>query len=416
MMVSAKLIRVFRESAGRTLTLRAAVVAANFGVMMGLAALLGLDVFGQLVFLWGAALVAGTMLSLGGPLILLRRLTDGVGMRLRDVVCMTFAYPAALAVLAYVALDGFWSSMPWAAILSTGFFINALTCLASVMRALGSVQWSMALRDAGPQIALGVGALGATGGSAQGILWGAVFVMLVFAGLAVFWCVRVPQRTSVICGDKRPMLDLSLWGTSVLGMAVAQMDLIVGGAFLSSETLGVYALLRRVANLVALPVSVATWVSAAPVSKAHGTGDLSALQNASASGAQIAFLPGTALFLLGLTCLPAISVFSSDATLPFAILLCGAFVQVILASGYTVATLCGLAHFAAFARLGALLAYLITAHALGSSLSPITNAFTYTVAMSCGSLLLWVQIKRRLGIDTSAMSLRRSEAVKWRLS
>ena len=187
-MITATLIRVFQKSAGRTLSLRFGVVAVNFCVMMGLAALLGLDIFGQLVFLWGVALVMGTVLSLGGPLILLRRLTDGVGLRGRDIVGLTLIYPAALGVLAWVLLNSLWPTIPWMAVLLTGFFVNALTCLASVMRALGSVQWSMTLRDAGPQLALGFSALAVNGSAADSILLAAAGVMAGVGALTAFRC------------------------------------------------------------------------------------------------------------------------------------------------------------------------------------------------------------------------------------
>jgi O-antigen/teichoic acid export membrane protein len=415
-MFAATLTRVFRKSAGRTLTLRAGVVAVNFGVMIGLAALLGLDLFGRLIFLWGAALVASTVLSLGGPLILLRRLTDGGGMRARDIIRLILVYPAVLGVVAGLMLTALWPVVPWIAVFLIGFMVNALTCLASLMRALGSVQLSMTLRDAGPQLALGLGGLIAVGAKAEGILFVSVVVMLAIGAAATVLCLRSPHLQQLLCNKSHRVMDLSLWGTSVLGMAVAQMDLIIGGAVLSNDALGIYALLRRIANLVALPVSVATWVSAASVSKAHGAGSKRALQDASAAGSQIAFFPGAALFLVGFTCLPGVVVFAPESALPFGILLGGAFVQVFLASGFTVATLCSMAGNAALARLVALMGYLVIAQLLGASLSPVTNALAYTAAMSLGSVFLWAQIWRKLDVDTSAYALRAERAQAWRPS
>ena len=415
-MMAAMLISVFQRCAGRTLSLRAGVVAVNFAVMMGLAALLGLDLFGQLVFLWGAALVAGTALSLGGPLILLRGLTDGGGMRVRDIIGLTLAYPFCIGILAWIFLNNIWPDMPWAVTLLTGFMVNLLTCLASLMRALGSLQWSMALRDAGPQVALGLGAVAGMGAQAETILMIAAIIMVAIALLASVRCWTSPQVASILGASRRKVMDLSLWGTSVLGMAIAQMDLIVGGTVLSSEALGVYALLRRVANLVALPVSVATWVSSARISKAYGSNDAAALQDESTIGSQIAFVPGAALFLLGATCLPGLIAFAPGAAAPFGILLCGAVVQVVFASGFTVATLCAKAHAAALARLSALMCYLAVAYVLGTSLSPISNALTYVAAMTLSSVWLWLYLKRKLDIDTSAFILWGGKARAWRPS
>jgi hypothetical protein len=126
-------------------------------------------------------------------------------------------------------------------------------------------------------------------------------------------------------------------------------------------------------------------------------------------------------FAVGIASLPFLSFavpegVLGDAPWVFAVLLMGAFVQVVLASSYTVATLCGLARFCVLARLGALLIYLIVAYVLGASLSPITNAASYTVAMSLGSVLLWALLLRRLGLDTSAATQMRNGGMSWKLS
>jgi O-antigen/teichoic acid export membrane protein len=420
-MIGPVLRRLARQTAAGTLFLRAGVVGANFAVMMGLAAWLGLATFGQIALMWGAALVAGTVVSVGGPLILLRALTDGGGMRRWDILALIVVYPLALAVAGYFVLTALAPSFAWAAILGAGVALNALGCLASVMRALGSVQASMVLRDAGPQVALGVAAVIAGKADAAVIMFVAACVMAGLAALIGLCCLMLRPKTTLISDSAKPAWSVSLWGTSVLGMAVAQMDLLVGGAVLPSEALGVYALLRRIANLVALPVSVATWVSGAPVSTAFGADDMKALRKASAAGSQIAFIPGAALFAIGIAGLPFLSFAVPDGALAdvqwvLAILLTGAFVQVSLASSFTVATLCGLARLSVVARLSALLIYGAAAAILGASLSPITNAASYTVAMSLGSLLLWILLLRRLGLDTSAMVMTRRKGLAWKLS
>ncbi len=416
MMISTTLTKLIERTAGRSLTLRGALVASNFVVMVGLAAGLGLERFGALIFFWSGALVAGTALSLGGPLILLRGLTDGCGMRMRDVVALVVAVPLILTLLVFLLMASLWPALPWFAILAAGFGVNVLTCLASVMRALGSLHWSMVLRDGAPQAALGFGAVLASGHAAAGILVAATCVMLLIGLIATVWCWRARHSTAVFSDHKRSLIDASLWGTSVLGMGIMQMDLIVGGMVLPAEALGVYALLRRIANLVALPVTVATWVSAAAISAAYGQGDMAALQKASRDGSRIALLPGAALFLMGLTAIPFILILLPGVTVVFVVLLVGALVQVLLASGFTVATLCGQARLSVLARLAALGCYLLSVQIIGGQLSPIINAVAYTVAMSCGSLLLWAQLKRKTGIETSAYALWRTRVGAWKAS
>ena len=420
-MFASKFARLAKQGAAGSIGLRVGVVGVNFGVMVILAALLGLEIFGQLAALWGAALVAGTLVSLGGPLILLRMLTDGQGLCTGDILRIAVIYPAAIAVVFWIGAVLVWPDLPWLAILSAGFCINLLGCLGSVMRALGSLYASMALRDAGPQVALGLAAVIAPAAGVEVIL---LLCALVTAGLALagaVWAVRHIRNTAVLAQHERPFLSFSLWATSVTGMAIAQIDLIVGGAVISGEALGVYALLRRVANLVALPVSVATWVSGPAVSAAKGANDMAALARASAGGSRIAILPGLALFAAALLALPFLPILLPDAGgamsgVIFAILLLGALGQVVFASSFTVATLCGLPHFALAARLvmGAL--YLGWFGWWGADLTALTNALGYVGAVSLGGFALWWAVRRNLGVDTSATVLLAGKGVRWRTS
>ena len=398
---------MLQRSAPRTFGLRAGIVGGNFGIMVGLAALLGLDAFGQLAFIWGAALMASTVLSLGGPLILLRSLTDGGGMRQWDVLGYAIFYPCMMAAGVIGPLTWIFPTIAWEAILFGGLAINLLFCLASAMRALGSVQMSMGLRDAGPQVALGLAALAAGHLGPAAIIHAAAVIMGVLGAFVVFWCLSHAGLQAILT-HRRQRWDGSLYGTSVLGMGLSQVDLLIGGAVLPGEAFGLYALLRRIANLVALPVSVATWVSAAAISGAFGAGDMRRLADASARGSQIALYPGTVLFVVGLCALPFVSLIAADAVnkmgeAVFAVLLLGAFGQVLFASSYTVATLCGLARYTVLARLCVIMCYGVIALMIGPDLSILSNALAYVAALSFGGVTLWWHVRRELGIDTSAL-------------
>ena len=398
------------------LALRALIIGLNFCVMIGLAAWLGLSTYGGLIFLWGLALVAATVLSAGGPLILLRDLTNGTGASRFMIARLAIFQPLILAVPAFFVLDIVWPAQPWMHILSVALAINLVVTLASVLRAQGAVGLSMALRDGGPMIALGLGAIWFE--APQAILSGATIAMILMVFLGILWSARLarPATDSVKMG--RCDGGLSLWGTSVLGMLIAQMDLIVGGIFLSPEIFGLYAVLRRMANVVALPVSVATWVSAAAVSGAH---DAKALQAASAAGSRIAWPPAIALVLIAVFGL-CLSQFFNATALPvqmnvaFIILVGGAALQGFWASGFTVATLGQVPHYSANSRLLAVVLYGLGATIIGSDLSAVSNAFLYVFAISLSSFLLWAALRQRLGVDTSAAVLWRNKRVTWNLS
>ena len=74
-MILKKFINFAKQYAMGTLALRGGIVGINFAIMIGLAGFLGLDAFGTLAVTWGLALMVATVLSLGGPLMLLRHLT-----------------------------------------------------------------------------------------------------------------------------------------------------------------------------------------------------------------------------------------------------------------------------------------------------------------------------------------------------
>ena len=390
--------------AARALVVRMGIVGLNFAVMMGLAWLLGIDLFGQLIVIWGLALIGSSILSVGAPLMLLRALSDGGRMTVGAVVCHLFLYPIALAAVGWVVLPLIFPALPWLPILAVAFGIHLITCLTSIMRSLGSVDWSMALRDAGPLLALGLAALIWAENSAT-IMIAAAFILAVFAGTAVCFCLVHPDRNTLIRTDgPREPIAMSMWGTSLLGMLLAQVDIVVGGAFLSDEQIGLYALLRRLTNLVVLPVSVATWVSSVPIAKAFGGEDRIGLIRAAARANQIAVFPGLLLMGCAICALIVAQWFAigPEGTTVCLVLLAGALVQLGLAATFTVATLCDLAFFAGLARLSSLVIYLLLVMSV-PVITPTINAVAYVTAISVGSWILWSVVRHKHGIDTSIL-------------
>ncbi|WP_439156183.1 lipopolysaccharide biosynthesis protein [Yoonia sp.] len=413
-MTAMRMSRLIRGVAGPTLLLRVGVVGVNFLVMLGLAWWLGLSEFGDLMVHWGMAMVASTVLSLGAPLLILRVMADGSGVQVSGLLRLVVVFPVLLSVVAAGILPSVAPDVEWGAVILTGLAVNALSCLASVMRALGSVQLSMALRDGVPQVALGLA--GCLGAGASGVLFVASGIMAVVALAVLRRCRADPALRCCLRSDgDAGQIRIGLWANTVLGMVTAQVDIILGGTFLSADQIGLYALVRRIANLVALPVSVATWVSAGPISAAHGAGDRAALRAASAVASRVAVVPGGGLFLAAMLILPFWPM-PEGAMLLVAVLLVGAFVQVVLASGYTVATLCGLERFALGARLISLGLYLVCVSGTGLATSATGNALAYLAGITGGGALLWWVLWQRLQIDTSAMALcPQSWGRRWRL-
>ncbi|MEL6837846.1 MAG: hypothetical protein AAFP85_01055 [Pseudomonadota bacterium] len=421
-MIVRYLSKAAATNAWGTIALRGSIVAVNFAVMIGLAAFLGLQAFGALAVVWGLAMIAGTALSGGAPLLLLQQLTDGQGMSTRGLFFQLFALPAGLAILAFGLLQTVFPAGDVLAVLAGGLAINLATCLASIMRALGSVWASMVLRDAMPQVALGLAGVTTLGAPAATVLIHAVLGLGLICAFTVPWCIRHRrwgEMTSI--NGRAGGVAWSLWATSLSGMVLAQIDVVVGGSILSAEQIGLYAVLKRVANLVALPVSVATWVSAKPVSSAFGGGDTYRLQTESARGSQIAFIPGFVLLVAALAAIPFLDNLiaqnvESDGRFAFLAFALGAFLQIFFASSFTVATLCGQAMGAAMSRVVSIAIYLFIIFTVGSGMSIFAHACAYVAANTIGILLLWRHLRNRLGIDTSAAVAWRKTGALWKPS
>jgi O-antigen/teichoic acid export membrane protein len=268
------------------------------------------------------------------------------------------------------------------------------------------VSLSMLLRDVAPVLALGGAALWAA--EPDVVVWRAAVALAVFCAVSLlFGAMRYGAGAA---RDRTDAQQGSLWLSSILGMGQAQADLVIAGLFLPVEVFGLYALLRRVANLVALPVTVATWVCAGPVARAFTQGDGDALARATAQASAIAWYPALGLLILagigavglGMLQLPFLP---SDMLPVFAVLLGGALLQAWWAASYPVANLGPTPAMAVEARGIALILYSLMAFAGGAELGALGHALAYTLAMAAGGFHLWRRLWRAFAVDTSARVL-----------
>ena len=393
-----------RSGAWPLIALRGAMVAVHLLVMLGLAAWLGLAGFGALAHLWAVALVLSTVIAAGGPLVILRANAATV---LARFVTAGVLFPATLAVAGFTVLALLGQLAPWGAVVALAFAFALGQAVASALRVMGSVAFSMVLRDGLPVILLGIVAI--VPATTEALIWwvavALIVVSLITLGVAA---VRAGVRWQT---DGTAEAQPLLWMSSLLGMAQAQADLVVAGALLPPEVFGVYALLRRIANLVALPVSVATWVCAGPVSNAFAHGNRSALAKASAEASAIAWYPALGLAFCAasggvIVWQLAPTLFGPQMSLVFAVLLAGALVQAYWAATFPVANLGPAPRMAVEARLLALALYIGLVAVASGRLDALGHAVGYTVAMSVGSLHLWRLVMARFAVDASARSLR----------
>jgi O-antigen/teichoic acid export membrane protein len=329
----------------------------------------------------------------------------------RVAVVAPLAIAAVLGTVVLVLPD----SAGFRAVLFLALALGWVQNVASVLRVWGHVALSMLLRDGLPLIALGSVAL-----------WPASAELLILRAAAVLWLTGLAALAYGVLRtrseDQVEAVDAHqghLWLSSVLGMGQAQVDLVVAGLFLAPEVFGLYALMRRVVNLVAVPVSVAAWTSAGPISAAFSQKDRAALARAAAEAAAVAWYPALGLAACGLLVAGVAAVMGHPLATPeafaiFLLLLVGALLQAYWAATYPLANLGPATGLAVTARALSLAGYGAAAVLGGAEMGAAGHALAFTVAMSLGSWHLWRGLRRSLGVDASARVLwHRSEAV-WR--
>jgi O-antigen/teichoic acid export membrane protein len=88
---------------------------------------------------------------------------------------------------------------------------------------------------------------------------------------------------------------LAYWGTVLLNTASTQIDILIAGSVVGPVATGVYTIIKRITNILALPMSIAVWMLAPRISRASATDDRAALAAAARSGIRLAFFPALAL-------------------------------------------------------------------------------------------------------------------------
>ena len=88
---------------------------------------------------------------------------------------------------------------------------------------------------------------------------------------------------------------LAYWGTVLLNTASTQIDILIAGSVVGPVATGIYTIIKRITNILALPTSIAVWMLAPRISRASATDDRKALAAAARSGIRLAFFPALAL-------------------------------------------------------------------------------------------------------------------------
>lgn len=410
---------------------RGLTVLSNFLSMLAIAYCLGIDEYGRFVFIWTMGIVASSVISFGLPVYLLREMSitsasDGRGVSVSFALKMGVALPAVFVgiiwglgslglhfdVLQCIGVTR--ENLPLVLILA--FFLNLNTNFSSATYALGFMNASMFQRDALPQVFASLAAvIAVVMGQAQ-----STFVLLLISIMMGLWLIAiaiailVANRSKAIFGAPRGGggYTVSFWGGAVLGMVWAQIDVLVGSVFMTPAQLGAYNILRRVANLAALPVTISTWATVGDFSRAFAAGDRAKIEETNRRALTLSVYPGAALLLI---CVPLYAVLAHIYTLPrgeslftaYLILLAQSAVLLAFAPGMTVAQSSGNERAVVWARLvglGVFLAVVSVDWPIGSDVKTAISLVSGTLAMSG---FVWIILNGRLAVDTSMCVLRK---------
>ncbi len=427
----ALLTRIWKAG-GVLFVVRGFTVAMNFLAMLGIAFFMGIEEYGRFVFLWASAHVWGAVISLGMPVYLLREfaLRDSEGGNAATpvrVLALVVAAPAFLcvalwSVLGVVAraplgLEGVLQLDVLPLALLIGYLFNLNTNLASGFHGLGLGGFSMLQRDALPQV-LALAAAGLAAGDYETTILTFAGAMAVGAllGGALLWRM---QRGRPIFGRGRGnsghfRLPFAFWGSAILGVIWAQVDILVGQLLMTPAELGVYNILRRVANLAALPVTISTWATVGDFSRAFASGNRGQMVETNRRGLLLSIVPGAFLIAASLPMYPFLVWMYglSDAVSSFEaylLLLLQTGVLVFFATATTICLTSGSERLAVVGRFLGIGCYVIIVLPFSAAMSQpmIANAAAVAAGAAIAHVYIWMNVKRRLLVDASAISLMR---------
>ena len=272
-----------------------------------LAAVFGTSKFGQFSFMFSAAQITSVIVSAGAGETLLRVLPEreakysGAGNL--SIIAISFARTAILTALCMCLLylsewifdDKTISAFKQEAqlILVVGFLMASIDTAVTVVRVLKSPTLSMMIRDSIPYLVFLVAIVvcSVAGFHSANILFFAfgvsslislIVALMIVAKSSNQWTFRSSVKVSAGSDYK------IFWGLTTVGSAFSQLDMMVARYFFGDSTLGVYALIRRVANLVSLPQVIANWALSVGIAFDYASGNRDALEQHAIRGLVIA--------------------------------------------------------------------------------------------------------------------------------
>ena len=253
---------------------------------------LGLDDFGRFSFVFSGAQVVSVIFDMGGSIYLQKQLPaldalyDGKGgfSELFFAFYRTMSFVLFVFIFYFLAenflypVSGSIANNDFFLILLTGSFFSFLDLMIAIVRVSKNASTSIFLRDALPYLLL-----------LQLLFLLGLFDMLNVETLVLSLCVSL-----IICflvslyialpylSRRKEKVNLTLirnaeftsfWGSAVIGASLSQIDILIARYFLVDAQLGLYALARRVTNLISLPQVIVNWALNVEVAYQYAAGD-----------------------------------------------------------------------------------------------------------------------------------------------
>ena len=274
-----------------------------------IAALVGIEDFGKFSFLFSSSQVISVIVAFGGSQYLLRILPT------RDVIYESggnynvilkcFFRPIAITLficlgwhvlVSYIHLELVVQYKDeFLLIVIASLLLALLQNFISIVRVTGSANSSLLLREFYPYFFLVILTLI----TVYFNYLSALSLMIMFC-ISLFVCICMALYYSFDYLIKcRSIIDnshdvgrdehLSFWGSSIIGILYSQVDILLTKLFFGDVAVGIYALLRRVTNLISLPQVIANWTIVVSVAKDFSLNNINSLRESAKRGAWIAF-------------------------------------------------------------------------------------------------------------------------------
>lgn len=409
--------------------LRGGVVGLQLFSALLLARLMGVAEFGVYAVLWAATLITATLISIGGPNFLLKavpaRRTNGIKEEpFFRTLWIVFIGPCLAAVLGFLAYTYIAPYLPqdrlppekflWL-ILGSALAYNFMQCLVVYVREEVSDNWGMLVQDIMPHMFFIITALVLffqQSLSAQRLFEIFFYLMLALGlclilGLTAFRKLRLGLKVSPYEGGQT-----SFWYYAVFGALSSQLDVVLAGALFSPQVVGIYTIVKRMANFTAFPGIVAYWAISRTLSGTFAVGDMAGLRNQIRLGAKLVFLPaiaiGAIIFLSHPLWAKAFDVPDTPLLIPLTLaLVAGNLVSAFFNVTVLAAHQCGYIVQGLYSRVFAvfLLFSLTVAVAFTGWITPIALAVFWATHVLAFNMILWYVLKRGIKVDTSILSL-----------